>query len=110
MSLGRGCITNISSKQKINTRSSTEAELIAANDVMGQILWTKNVLCSLGYATKASTLYQDNQSTMLLEKNGKFSSSKRTKRINVRYFFIKDQIDREEICVIYCPTEYATAG
>ena len=32
------------------------------------------------------------------------SSSKRTKHINVRYYFIKDKIKKEEINVIYCPT------
>ena len=46
---------------------------------------------------------------MLLEKNGIMSSSKRTKHINVRYYFIKDRIDKGEINVIYCPTEMMIA-
>ena len=50
-------------------------------------------------------LFQDNQSAILLEKNGKFSSGQRTKHINVRYFFIKDRIDDGEIEVVYCPTD-----
>ena len=53
---------------------------------------------------KPSTVMQDNKSAMLLENNGILSSSKRTKHINVRYYFIKDNIEREEINVIYCPT------
>ena len=32
-------------------------------------------------------MYQDNQSDILLEKNGKASSSKRTKYLNIRYLF-----------------------
>ena len=42
---------------------------------------------------------------MTLEKNGNASSSKQTKHIKVRYFFIKDKIDSKEVSVKYCPTE-----
>ena len=40
LSLGNGCVYSKSNKQKINTKSSTEAELVAASDMSGQILWT----------------------------------------------------------------------
>jgi hypothetical protein len=40
-------------------------------------------------------LYIDNMSAMLLEKNGCVLSSKRTKHINLRYFYIKDKVDQE---------------
>ena len=50
-------------------------------------------------------LYQDNQSAILLKKNGKASSGKRTRHINIRYFFIKDRIDKGEVEVVFCPTE-----
>lgn len=70
MSMGRGCPINISSKQKINTRSSTEAELVAVNDVMPIILWVRMFLIAQGYEVKDNIIYQDNMSTMLLEKNG----------------------------------------
>jgi hypothetical protein len=49
-------------------------------------------------------VYQDNQSSMLLEKNGRGSSSKRTRHINIRYFFVTDRIKSKELCVEYCPT------
>ena len=42
---------------------------------------------------------------MLLERNGKASSSKRTKHINVRYFFITDRISKGEVRVEWCPTK-----
>jgi len=44
VTFGKGFQINISHKQSINTRSSTEAELVAANDAMGHILWTKHFL------------------------------------------------------------------
>ena len=50
-------------------------------------------------------VYQDNMSAMLLEKNGRASSSKRTRHINIRYFFITDRIKAKEIRVEYCPSK-----
>ena len=44
MTMGKGSIFRSSCKQKINARSSTEAELIGINDVVGKILWTRNFL------------------------------------------------------------------
>ena len=51
-----------------------------------------------------NVVYQDNQSAMLLEKNGKASSGKRTRHINIRYFFATDRINAKEMRVAYCPT------
>ena len=50
-------------------------------------------------------LYQDNISTQLLIKNGRFSSGKKTKHIKAKFFFIKDRVDNGEIRVIDCPAE-----
>ena len=50
-------------------------------------------------------LYQDNMSAILLKTNGKASSSKRKKHIKVKYFYIKDKINQDEIVVEHCPTE-----
>jgi len=62
-----------------------------------------------GYESEA-TIYQGNTSAMLLEKNGKESSSKRTRHINIRYFFIKDCIDKGYLTVEYCPTDDMIGG
>jgi hypothetical protein len=45
-----------------------------------------------GYGVKDNVLFEDNKSSIILEKNGKASSSKRTKHINIRYFFITDRV------------------
>ena len=39
-----------------------------------------------------------------MAKNGKASSGKRTKHINIRYFFVADRIGSNELTVEYCPT------
>jgi hypothetical protein len=105
MSLGRGAVYAMSTRQKLNTRSSTEAELVGVDDAMSQILWTRYFMEGQGYEVKESEVYQDNLSSMLLEKNGRASSSKRTRHINIRYFFVTDRIASKEIRVEYCPTE-----
>jgi hypothetical protein len=57
-----------------------------------------------GYGVKDNFLFQDNKSSILLENNGKASSSKRTKHINIQYFFITDRVKKEEVSVVWCPT------
>ena len=42
MSFGTGGFVPKSSKQKLNTKSSTEAELVGASDYLPNTLWTKN--------------------------------------------------------------------
>ena len=49
-------------------------------------------------------MYQDNKSSILLEENGRASSGKRTRHMNVRYFFIADRVKSKEIVIEYCPT------
>lgn len=71
MMVGKGSVYSTSTRQKLTTKSSTEAELVAVADVMPQILWTRYFLEAQGYQVAASTVYQDNQSAILLEKNGK---------------------------------------
>ena len=72
--------------------------------MLPQILWTRYFLEAQGYGTEESIIYQDNQSAILLAKNGRGSSSKRTRHINIRYFFVADRITSKEVKVEYCPT------
>ena len=86
----------------MNTKSSTETELIAADELMPHILWTNYFLNWQGYNAKETILYQDNKSAILLEKNGNKSSSKRTKHIAIRYYFITDRFKADELDIEYC--------
>jgi hypothetical protein len=104
MSMGTGAVYSVSKKQKLNTKSSTEAELVGIDDALPQALWTKYFLEAQNYETNA-ILNQDNQSTIKLADNGKASSGRGTRHINIRYFFITDLIARKEIAVQYCPTK-----
>jgi hypothetical protein len=87
LSLGRGFPISCSTKQKINTRSSTESELVGADNFMPAICWTRYFLVAQGYHVQDNILLQDKKSAILLEKNVRASSGRRTKHINIRYFF-----------------------
>jgi hypothetical protein len=105
MMMGRGMVKSKSTKQKLNTKSSTEAELVRASDLSPFIIWSKYFLQEQGWDIRQNILYQDNQSAMRMEQNGILSSSQRTRHINIRYFFIKDRVDKGELEVLYCPTD-----
>ena len=51
-----------------------------------------------------NVIYQDIPRAIRLEKNGKQSSSKRKRHINIRYYFITDRIINQEAYVEFCPT------
>jgi hypothetical protein len=104
-SLGKGMIVSDSTKQKVNSRSSTEAELIGVDDRISKILWTKRFIEYQGFKVKLNIIYQDNTSTMRLENNGKASSGKRTRHFDIKYFYVTDLIGRDQVEVIYCPTD-----
>ena len=105
MSLGHGCPYSSANKQKINTKSSTEAELVGVDDGLPMVIWTCNFLEAQGLTVNDNMVYQDNMSSILLERNGRSSSGKQTRHISIRYFFVADRIKNGELRVAYCPTE-----
>ena len=103
ITLGGGAILCKSSKQKLVSRSSTEAELIALNDGLSDALWVKSFLEGQGYKTNI-VINQDNKSTIALAEKGE-STTTRTRHINIRYFFIKEKIDNKEVKLVHMKTE-----
>ena len=91
-------------KKKLNTRSSTDTELVGADEFMTSICWKRHFLTAKGYRILDNVLFQDNRSSIILEKNGKASSSKRTKHINIRYFFITDRVSKGDVSLVWCQT------
>jgi hypothetical protein len=98
-----------SSQQKLNTKNSTEAELVGASNYLPYPIWAKYFLEAQGYAQTENIFYQDNQSTIRFEKNGQKSCGPNSRHINIRYFFIQNRIGLVSIDVQYCPTEQMLA-
>jgi hypothetical protein len=77
--------------------------------MMPIVVWSRYFLMSQGYGVTQNLLLQDNRSSMLLEKNGRASSGKRTRHINIRYYFITDRVNMKEIEIEWCPTKEMVA-
>ena len=104
ISLGVGVLHAKSSKQKLNVKSSTEAELVGNSEYLPYNLWLLNFMSMQGYTIKNNVLYQDNQSAILMLKNGRNSCTGNSRHIHIRYFFVKDRVDKKEVKIEYCPS------
>jgi hypothetical protein len=104
MTLRKGAMQSIARKQKMNVQSSTEGELVAVDDAATMILWTKLFLEAQGYDVDKNIVHQDNKSAIFLETNGKKSSGKQTRALNIRYFFITNQVEKGNTQIDHCGT------
>jgi len=77
-SFGLGMFHCMSGKQKLNAKSSTESELIGASDYLPHVIQAENFINGQGYHLKENRFYQDNKSTMQLEKNGRRSCGQKS--------------------------------
>ena len=87
----------------MNTRSSTEVELIRADDMVSKIIWLSKFLISQGLSQR-TTLFQDNVSAILLETKGTSSAGERMTHLDGKYFFLKNLVACGELDIQWCPT------
>ncbi|XP_074361822.1 secreted RxLR effector protein 161-like [Apium graveolens] len=107
--LNEGLVTWVSQKQLCVALSSCEAEFMAATAAACQAIWLKKLLSQItGEETGPVTIYIDNRSAIDLEKNPVFHS--RSKHINIRYHFIRECIENEEIVVKHVRTDEQRAN
>eukprot|EP00957_Ditylum_brightwellii_P033559 2543812-Ditylum_brightwellii.AAC.1 len=96
MSLGEGSVFSSSTKQKLNTKSSMETELIAVDDAMPHILWTTYFLECQGYNVGKAHICQDNKSVISLEK-WEMVQWEADQTHKCKAFFIKDSKVKGEV-------------
>ena len=72
------------------------------------VIWWNNFLKHQGYDLKVD-INQDNTSAINLEKNGVASAGRRSKHIDIRYFWLKDRVERGDVNIKYCPTKLMIA-
>ena len=104
MTIGKGGAYVQSIKKNLNTKSSTDSELVRLDYLLTQVIWTRYFLKEQGYMIQDNVIYQHNQSAIRLENNGRGSISKRKRHINISYYFITDRITNQELSVEFCPT------
>jgi hypothetical protein len=68
LSLGRVFPIVRFTNHKLNARSSTDTEIVGSGDFMPAICWTRYFMKVQGYGVKDNVLFQDNKSSILLEK------------------------------------------
>ena len=107
--MGHGTVINKSLKQKLNGKSSTETEVIGMSDVLPFNIWLNNFVVAQGNEFKEKILFQDNQSVTRIENNGIKSCTGNSKHIRIRHLLVKDGVDKGEVSIKYCPTEWMLA-
>lgn len=96
-------VTWASKKQSVVAQSSCEAELYAESAAIQEVMWLNGLMAELGFDQSThSVIYGDNQSTQTISKNG--IKSDRTKHIDVKYHFITDCINKNQIKLEWVPS------
>nr|GFB07213.1 Gag-Pol polyprotein [Tanacetum cinerariifolium] len=101
--LGERLISWSSKRQKSAAISSMKAEYIALSGCCAQILWIRSQLSNYGLRFNKIPMYCDNKSAIALCCNNVQHS--RSKHINIRYHFIKDQVENGVIELYFVNTE-----
>jgi hypothetical protein len=102
VTLGGCMILCMSSKQRLVTRDSTEAELVGLSDKLMNVVQCYDFLCAQGVDCGVPKLWQDNTSTISLVTKG--GGQYRTKYMRVRQAFVQERIKTGEVGVSYLPT------
>ncbi|GJS39818.1 retrovirus-related pol polyprotein from transposon TNT 1-94 [Tanacetum coccineum] len=106
--LGDRLVSWSSKRQKSVVISSTEAEYIALSGYCAQVLWMRSQLTDYGLGFNKISMYCDKKSAVALYYNNVQHS--RSKYIDVRFHFIKEQVENEVVKLYFVNTEYQLAN
>lgn len=109
MSMGWGMLHCKSSKQKLNVKSSLETEVVGVSEYIPHNLQGVMFMEEQGYKLQKNILFQGNQSGIRMETNGRKSCTGNSRHVAIRYFFVKDRVDKGELSIEYCPTQLMVA-
>ena len=106
--LDGGAVSWASKKQELTTLSTTEAEYVAGTHATKEGVWLGRLVGEVFRPLLHPTpLYSDNQSAIVLTKDGSFHAH--MKHIDIHYHFIRFAVDNHTFCLIYCPTDSMVA-
>ena len=109
MSYGYGMVHFKSSKQKLNTKSSTASKVVGVRDYLLYNIWICLFMGAQVYDINQNILFQDNQTAIKMEENWKKSFNGNYRHINIIYFFVKDRIKMNNIPISYRSTDHMLA-
>ena len=106
--ISNGAISWRSKKQTCVALSTAEAEYVALSAAVQESLWLKQLLYELtGTAQSSVTIFEDNQSAIAMTRNPQFHG--RSKHIDIKYHFVREHVDSNDVTLHYCPTGDMTA-
>ncbi|KAG5882488.1 hypothetical protein JTB14_008461 [Gonioctena quinquepunctata] len=92
-----GAISWLSQRQAMVATSTTEAEIVAANEATKEIIWLSRLFEGLIGLKHVPILQVDNSAAVRLAQNPEFH--RRTKHISIKYFFIREKISEGKLGV-----------
>ncbi|GJV74704.1 retrovirus-related pol polyprotein from transposon TNT 1-94 [Tanacetum coccineum] len=96
-----------SKKQDCTSMSSAEAEYVSLSACCAQVLWLRTQLTDYGFHFDKIPMYCDSKAAIAISCNPVQHS--RTKHIDVRYHFIKEQVEKGIVELFFVRTEYQLA-
>ncbi|KAJ9561589.1 hypothetical protein OSB04_006749 [Centaurea solstitialis] len=105
--LGNKLVSWASKKQQCVSTSTAESEYVAAASCCSQVLWMQTQLRDYGFVYKKIPIYCDSKSAIAISANPVQHS--KTKHIDIRYHFLKDNVEKENIELYFVNTEYQLA-
>ncbi|KAJ9557513.1 hypothetical protein OSB04_012127 [Centaurea solstitialis] len=105
--LGNKLVSWASKKQQCVSTSTAESEYVAAASCCSQVLWMQSQLRDYGLEYKKIPIYCDSKSAIAISANPVQHS--KTKHIDIRYHFLKDNVEKENIELYFVNTEYQLA-
>lgn len=104
LTLAGGPITWASRAQKTVAQSTTEAEYVALAECVKDVLWAQQMLRDIETTfEKPTKVHSDNQGAIKFVKNPIYH--RRTKHIDVRHHFIRDEREKNNIEILFVPTD-----
>ena len=94
MSMGYGMIHCHSSKHNLNTKSTTEAELVGTSEYAPLNTWIVMFYEAQGHKITKNVLSQGNESEIKMKKIGQDSCTGNSRHINIQNLFVKDKVDK----------------
>lgn len=101
--LGSSLISWGTKKQNLVALSTAKAEYVAAAAYYSQLLWIKQQLEDFRVLTDTIPLMCDHTNAWNMAKNSVYH--KRTKHIDIRHHFLKDHMEKGNICMKFCSIE-----
>jgi hypothetical protein len=90
------------------TRSSSESELVNAEDGSTYVVWTIKLLEDMGFPPKKPIkVYQDNLSTIIMAGQG--GNFKRTKHLICKESYIRERLQNNDMVLLHLPTKQMPA-